>query len=101
MSKDDVVIDGIDLVKDFYTKMPVIRKSKANNQNDRKSMEWVVDDKEDELSFISCPSLTTCSSSEGDESSTCSDMEAHSFHSVDSFRADFFSAPAKPLVQHS
>ena len=37
MNTNDMVVDGMDLVKDFYTKMPVIRKSKANNPNDRKA----------------------------------------------------------------
>ena len=101
MNENDVVIDGMDLVKDFYTKMSVIRKSKANNPNDRESMEWVANDKDDELSFVSCTSMTTCTSSEEDKSSTCSDTEVHSIQSVDSSRADCFSAPAKPLVQHS
>ena len=101
MDTNDVVIDGIDLVKDFYTKMPVIHKSKTNNPNGRNSIEWVVNDEDDEHSFTSFPSLTTCSSPEGDASSTSSNTTALSTHSVDSFRAEFFSTPAKSLVQQS
>ena len=97
MNTNDVVIDGMDLVKDFYTKMPMIHRSKANNPRDRESMEWVMDGK-DEKHDDEGDSYTSTCTSKGDASSTFSNIEVHSTHSVDSFRADLLSVSVKPLA---